>query len=336
MLRFVVPALLLILFTTLLLQAADDAPVNVDTGEAASEAEVKAPFFPLLPLVLAVEQGDILWSPDWPVEFPPDAFRLRSGRAVSITVTVGDVEYRLRRNSRRQLEEFPVLLEGALEQVRARFGPIGQLWGFVISTDPEIILEFPEYSSGRSFLATFTKDGQVYTVAGEWTEGSFTETWYDGEGEFKGFFQTVLSPEADHRRVIGRVGESENGDVLDLYYYDSFGNVSKLESAAGDFLAIYTAVDKVRYWERHPAALPELWLSLQWDERGLLVRLSGGGPSGEDGSTAAEFMESRYDYTLDSRGNWTERRERKMLRRFGALAAGAGPVIKRVIQYGDP
>jgi YD repeat-containing protein len=45
-------------------------------------------------------------------------------------------------------------------------------------------------------------------------------------------------------------------------------------------------------------------------------------------------IDVRYDYTLDERGNWIERRETHMTRQLGALAPGEVKIIRRTIEYG--
>jgi hypothetical protein len=339
MIRFaaVLGAILFFLFPPSPLLAGD-AP-SAGAEEAAAE-EAAPPFIPLLPLILAVERGEIPWTPDWPPEIPPDAFAVPAGRPVSITLSTEGGEYRLRRNSRGLLEEFPLLLDGAFVQARVRFGPGGEILMFSIASEPERVVEFQPVPPGEPSLARFSVGEETWFVAGQYAGEGYTETWYDGEGGFQGFFQTGLG----EGRIISREGISSSGEVRGRYYYDGFGNVSEIDGEPGVFSALYTGLNRPRYWEFRPAggdapgagegeagdtapAETARRYVLQWDERGLLVRLSGGA-EGEDGE------EYRYDYSLDSRGNWTERRERRMIRRFGALAAGPGPVIRRRIEYG--
>jgi hypothetical protein len=258
------------------------------------------------------------------------------------------------------LEEFPVPLEGALVQARARFGPGGEIRGLSIASEPERVFEFlepPEGYGGEFALIRLTWGEAVFFILSESGPAGERESWYDGEGVLQGFFETRLGPEGE---ILGRSGAGEGGEFEERRYYDSFGNLSELNGPEGRFSALYAAKYRPRYWKRvparpeapllepppeggqaegpgpeeetaaspadsptdSPAASPALWFAFQWNEGGLLVRITG------------DSADYRYDYTLDGRGNWTERRERRMVRRFGALAPNPGATVKRVIEYG--
>jgi hypothetical protein len=89
-------------------------------------------------------------------------------------------------------------------------------------------------------------------------------------------------------------------------FYNNEGLISRMEEAGLTLSALYTERKMPRYLERPVVGGPELpdgietaagRYNFQWDEAGRLVRLSG------------NSLDCRYEYTLDSRGNWTERRE---------------------------
>ncbi|MCL2320427.1 MAG: hypothetical protein FWC45_10105, partial [Treponema sp.] len=107
----------------------------------------------------------------------------------------------------------------------------------------------------------------------------------------------------------------------------------------GLFGVLYYREDLPRYWER----LPRTGMaggtkdregagnfSLQWDEEGSLVRISYRTASP---GTFESPVEYRYDYTLDERGNWIERREIRMIRRLGLLVPLPGITFTRVLEY---
>jgi hypothetical protein len=343
------PAVLLILF---LLSfpvpsvGGQEVPGPVETGASPEGDRESFPFFPLLPLILTVERGEVFWAPDWPLEVPPDAFRVLRERPVSIVLSLGDADYRLRRNGRGLLEEFPARIGGALAQVRVHFGPGEAIRGFTLGTDPEWTVEFPEGVSGEPFIARLRGGEGAYSIVCAGGERGYSETWYDGEDGFLAYFQTgFYRPVEPPRRIQSRTGAFGEGELQERYDYDAFGNISAVD-AAGRFSAIYGGENRPRYWERlvlspeaeetspseqgpaDPSGTRETearWFSLQWDERGLLTRITGGTGEEED---------YRYEYTLDRRGNWTERQERQMIRLHGALAAGPGPLLKRTIEYG--
>jgi hypothetical protein len=329
----VFPLAMLLLFPDPAFGEGEELPAR---GGEEAPGKGDAFFFSLLPLLLTVERGELFWTPDWPPEIPPDAFRLPTGEASSIVLRVGEHEYRLRRNSRGLLEEFPLPLGGTLVQVRALFGPAAQLRGFTIGKDPERVLEFQEAPPGSPQSVRLTVEGEVYSILYERRDWGYLETWHDGEDEFAAYFETSLQGDGDFPRITGRSGVSTQGEVREQYHYDGFGNLSEAEKPEGRFSALYTAPCLPRYWERYPQGeAPEeggdgsQWLSLQGDEGGLLTRITGSAGAGEEGE-----LDCRYEYTLDGRGNWTERREWRMLRRLGVLAAVYGPPVKRLIEYG--
>jgi hypothetical protein len=75
---------------------------------------------------------------------------------------------------------------------------------------------------------------------------------------------------------------------------------------------------------------------MQWDEEGSLVRLSG--ETGTDTPEASspdgeERFDRGYVYSRDEQGNWTERREIVLVRRFGYLVPAGEFVLRRRIEY---
>jgi hypothetical protein len=224
---------------------------------------------------------------------------------------------------------FPVLTElgeeAALVQGRAEYDSRGRLsrlfWG---EADAEA-LRWDEENRPVLFRV-FTGD---YSFAAlEYLPHELTETWYDREGAPLVIFTSqsgmrsrfFVSP--GHGE--GPEGAPDPGKVL-LFYHTNEGLISQIEIAGGKTLsALYNEKGTPLYLGRKDGGQDYNW-RYQWDEAGFLVRFSGG--TGEDP------VDYRYEYTLDSRGNWTERRALAMEEAGGVLVPVRIDVIRRTIRY---
>jgi hypothetical protein len=319
-------------------------------------AAAEAPLFPISPLVEAYRSGGISWRPDWPPEVPADAF-LVSGDWSVITLSSASRTYTLSRNGGGRLSSFPFFADGKFVQVHTRFDPQGGLSGFTVEEHAEG--EFsgdaedaarnessgdnrdapagtgtsPEPSSweidflafdGPLPLSARINMGGVYAFAVfRHTDALVIETWYDGNGAALAVFSFTFQQEEGKRRLVRAEQRSDAGEFFTEYHYDSLGNISGIYSPLGTWSAQYVRRFFPRYVEIAPGAESGGRLTLQWDERGLLVRLTGG-----------EELDMRYEYSLDERGNWKERRELSMVRRFGYILPASETVLSREIEYG--
>jgi hypothetical protein len=299
-----------------------------ETASPPEGEEGSAAFFPIHTLLWALDSPGIPWRPDWPAAIPPDGFTLREGKAAAITLTLDARELRLRTGKNGGFEEFPVLYGGDLFQGRARFGENGGLQGFTLEAEDPWSVEFLPGGDAQTLLARASRGDAVYFVVLQTSGPAFPETWYDGEGKVLGVFNFRFAPGEEGPRLIeGRFEGAETGETRrdERYDFDSFGNIQGIETPGGSFSALYNRAGRPRYWERPmPPPSPGQRLTLQWDERGLLVRISPEEGRGE---------EYRYEYTLDERGNWIERRERRMILQSGVLAPDRLTRISRIIEY---
>jgi hypothetical protein len=176
---------------------------------------------------------------------------------------------------------------------------------------------------------------------------SIVETWYDeGGGILSLWVYETLSPGEDLRVLSRKSLLDPERPSESRYYFDGWGLLSAVESGDERAEVLYYREDLPRYGSVKNAG-GERRFSFQWDEEGFLTRvslsLSGadapGEPAGaeEAGESAGEETPAdyRYEYTLDERGNWIERREILMFRRGGLLVPALGEPVTRIIDYGD-
>jgi YD repeat-containing protein len=354
--------------------------------EGAASGDEGAGLFPLGMLLDTAVLGEAPWRPDWPAAMPPDGFTLNAGQARALTLILpagyaeappgggdtaetadtvegGDeeatVEYRLVRDMAGRFLEFPFIINGALYQGTVEYdgGAAAQKISLDNPSDSPAAgaadspgnaaweFELLEYRQGDPVLARINANGTWSFVAPEYQETRTRETWYDAEGRAQGFFSLEYRLEDGAKRLLSTDRRSDQQETILAYRYNSAGRVSAINAPEGDYTALYNAEARPRYWER-----PEGSYVLQWDERGLLVRLTGitrnaGADTGAEANTeAAETTEAdaegrqldiRYEYALDERGNWIERRETSFARRFGRLVPQSNATIRRIILYGD-
>lgn len=279
-------------------------------AEAEPAAGTAAPF-PLGPLLIAARQKTLLWRPDWDAALPPDGFRVSAGNAVSIELTLHDQTYRVRRNTDGSIAEFPFQLAGRFVQVSIAYRPSGAVKTLVITGADET----GQVDFISDTLVRITQGDTVCFGAFRYEAAGIAETWYDPEGTALADFTARFFDVAGEPRLVSLTNRYEGKE--ETYFYDSFGNISEIQTAAGVYSALYAGEQQPRYWtqgaEQH---------ILQWDAQGFPVRMS---PS-EGGA-------SKYEYTLDPRGNWTERREIRMVPNRGTLVPSPGLTVKRVITY---
>ncbi|MDR2485334.1 MAG: hypothetical protein LBD55_08065 [Treponema sp.] len=309
-------------------------PEDAVESENQETADKPAPF-PLGPILVSALQKGVPWRPDWGLAMPPDAFRLVSGRPLSITLTINEEKYRVLWDRKGALLEFPLALNGVFVQVQAVFRSSGAMQSLIITgAEPPRQIDFIGKEVPLS-LARVTQDGTVCFVALRYDPVDIAETWYDQEGTALAGFISRSRYTRGYPNILTLESRYEGKETSEWYYYDSFGNISEIQAPGAVFSVLYSREQHPRYWKRRifdasnpdvPALLENY--TLQWDEQGLLVRMAG--ISGRDDSDAADF---RYEYTLDSRGNWIERREIRMIRRLGVLVSSPGLTVKRVITY---
>ncbi|MDR2052047.1 MAG: hypothetical protein LBP80_01410 [Treponema sp.] len=208
-------------------------------------------------------------------------------------------------------------------------------------------------NAGADAAAGADSGGVWFFAALEYRGLSASETWYDPAGTGLAVYSYRYDGRDGKKRLSDSVdflaGESRTGE----YHYDSWGNLTGI---GGAYSAVYRE-DRPQYWRR-PLPLPPAagdaaagtaaaavsgdavagdasfgeipWRFIfQWDERRLVTGLLG---YPEDES-AGDGWDIRYDYALDGGGNWTERREIRMIRRGGYLFPQAGVLVSRKIDY---
>ncbi|GHU12761.1 hypothetical protein FACS1894161_1670 [Spirochaetia bacterium] len=264
------------------------------------------------------------------------------------------------------LAEFPVFLEGSADapnplffQGRAEYAGNGALRRITVGGGPDLeatVLDYDE--ENRPLLIRLLIAGEYFFSALEYSPARLTETRYDQDG-VPAAVMYVDDLGEDVRITYNRAG-SNAGNALpagedDLakspaateeirrIFRNAAGTVSGLELPAETWSALYERRGLPRYLDRTLNAAfnddsavsvaagvgnaPERY-SFQWDENGRLIRLIGADAGGQ------AVSDSRYEYTLDSRGNWTERREITMRNAAGRLFPAPGLTVRRRIVYG--
>jgi hypothetical protein len=288
------------------------------TEESAETGPPPAPeAFPILPLLLPALNGEVPWRPDWPPDIPPDAFSAR-GNIRSITLDLEGGTITLSRGTDGRPEEYPCLFNGNPVQVKAAYDDSGGLKniGAELPESAALSVDIPAGDFPPAEPLT-VKIGETFCfVALFETASAISETWYDPEGNFLGFYRALFSP-GGRIRSLESLADTEKAS--EDYFFDSGGNVTRIFSGRGDFTALYRN-GVPQYRSRAPGEID----SFQWDQAGFLVRVV---------RTGAENRDFRYEYEHDGRGNWIIRRETEFVPYSTLLVPGQYREINRSIVY---
>jgi hypothetical protein len=346
-----------------------------EAQEEAPSGESGAPgIFPVSLLLEAAETA-ALWQPDWPLPpdafRPQNREAPFLGAEVSISAPDGSGEapavYRFVRDGEGRVRECPFLLEG--EPVQAEFSYNSEFLAAAITLrhlaegeDPEgasLELEVLRWEASRPSLIRVLAGGTYSFVFIQRKAAGILETWHDTEGRLLGAYDFTLAPQAGGERIVSSRLRGSGGGEGERRYYDSRGLVTGISGPHGNFAVLYYLDDLPRYWDYRPAPpeqeapsdgeapsegeappAPAAW-SLDWDEKTfLLMGLSSSPPFAAEeeapGEAAAALpVDCRYEYTLDERGNWIERREIRMIRTLDLLVPSRGVTIRRNLEYGE-
>lgn len=307
-------------------------------------AQEKQYSFPVALLLEATDHAKTeCWQPDWPMEIPPDAFKTVSQDWVCISLSLGEKQYTLRQNNDGLVLEFPWFYNGLLSPVKIEYGSdAGTGTPLIWKIDlPEFAnMEVLEFSNLLPSLLRINQNEVYSFVQMNWGAGSVSESWFDQEGSFLELYEyKILS--ANGRERIRSFSNFPNQEEL-LRYFDSRFLVTGISGPGGNYFLYYQDEDIPAYREQYTRDDDKNMYSLQWDERGLLVRLlqskaESADPESEDSDSEVSpgFLDSRYEYILDERGNWIQRQEIIMTNAGDYLVPSMGPQISRVLEYRD-
>jgi hypothetical protein len=316
------------------------------TLQAQSPNEEKPADGYIFPLALVLEWAECAserWKPDSPLEIPPDAFKVQTGEIFACEIKWDDFSLGFRIDETGRVTKFPFMLNGEMAQAALVYRGLSEIREMAVtfpSGEDAWRLEFLEYRNSFPYLvraycadaagaeggAGFDNDAGVwYFIYFSWGLSEILETWYDENGKALGVYGFSLAEVGRKARIrtFWDYSVSDGGTEL---FYDSRGLLAGASGPAGFFNVLYFREDFLRYWERRPEDNFAVAgnFTLQWDEMGLLRRLSG-----EDENNGL-LIDYRYEYTLDEKGNWIERRETRMIRDLGLLAPSSGTTFRRV------
>jgi hypothetical protein len=298
-------------------------PEETPGGETSGENPDVFASIPVIAILDAAAGKSLDWRPGWPVFLPPDLFRAE-GALMITTLSVPDGESKEVPDGETPeisaewkegiLVRFPFFAENTLVQGEADYGPSGlSRVRLGSSLDAEILRSDDE---NRPVLVRILAGGEYIFSVLEYGPENVRETRYDAAGLPLG--AVSFSP----GEILSiHTGEENTEAELRRFFFNAQRLVSGLESPEGTWSILYERRGLPRYLAWKPAeGNPENYI-FQWDENGRLIRLSGAG------------ADLRYEYRLDDRGNWIERREIRMVNRAGLLFPFHGPVITRKIFY---
>ncbi len=346
------------------------APCAAQTRETSSietEDEIEQivnPAFPIYPIMKTAIDGSLTWNPLWPLEIPSDSFSLASGKAASIELDMGfvtDETFVSRWNESGQLVQFPLLNTASdknLLTASVLYNNTGKIETITLSRSAaelvmeskdesgedksSIEIEILETKDEKPSLARIHFEGEYYFAVFHYWNDSVLETWYDADGNALDVFQFDYFRIHNDALLLSEESLLGNSEKRVTYKYNSWKNISALDSPSVHISVLYNDHARPKYLERiiqieidssnedEESGQMETrasHLDFQWDERNLLVVLK---ENDEDA-----VSEKRYEYTLDEKGNWIERREIIMIRQGAYLFPSEGLIIRRGIQYID-
>jgi hypothetical protein len=307
---------------------------------------------------------------EFPAADQPDPAGTDSSNKANPLEPANRFEYVLARDESGRLTDFPFFMDGGFFQTRVSYDERGRIAGLIVLAAAFWRIEFMEYdnetglpvlarlNAGDAGAADGADSGGVWFFAVlEYRGISASETWYDPAGAGLAVYNYRYDPRSREKRLSGFVDFLAGENRTEEYHYDSWGNLTGIGrvSRGGVYSAVYRE-NRPQYWRR-PLPLPPAagdaaaagnaavseyaaagdpssgeipWRFIfQWDERGLVTNLLGY----SDDENAGGAWDARYDYTLDGKGSWSERREIRMIRRGDYLFPRAGVLISRKIDY---
>jgi hypothetical protein len=309
----------------------------LEAQEMAEETPVAAGIFPLALILEEARYASYdpnalrpVWRPDWPVELPPDAFRVVSGEISRAEIETEEYSLSMSYSPEGLVEEFPFMLNDKMTQAGIVYGESAEIRKMVLTfpsgEEPwelEFLGNFSFHEDYFPFIVRGFCSGVWYFIYLSRGVNEIIETWYDENGSILGAFKfslTLIGKDLRIRAIFDYTITEETE-----YHYDSRGFLTEASGPGGLYKVLYYREDLPRYWERRPAE-DEMGggnFTLQWDEAEFLLRISGGDNP----------VDYRYEYTLDERGNWIERRETRMIQGFGLLVPSQGTVFMRKLEY---
>ena len=311
----------------------------------------------IFPITLVLEGADYavskdgalrsVWRPDWPPGIPVDSFKVLSGEISRATVEGEGISLNLGFDPEGLLEEFPFMINGRMAQVGLVYNEFSEKkemlvtfpsWDGYYSSDVDPWrLEFLEYRNSFPYLVRASRPDVWYFIYFSGTIDEILETWYDVEGNFLGAFAFSLI-EINNEKRVSAMRDYLDTDSNTEYFYDSRGLLTETTGPLGVYKVLYFREDLPRYWDRQPVGETDGWVgefAFQWDDTGFIPRASG--------EAADAPFDYRYEYTVDERGNWVERRVIQMIYQQGILQPGLlqsgllapwpGLTYKRILEY---
>jgi hypothetical protein len=324
------------------------------------------------PLALVLEgaefadDGNRAWRLDWPPELPPDAFKVKAGEVSRITVEGKGFSFAYSAEGGR-IKEFPFMLDGRMARVSLAYANIPEESSetdFKVSsmslTFPQAVsqnegeettedtaapadepweLDFLEYRDSYPSLVRASCGDTWFFISLSRAGYEIMETWYDENGEAACAYGFSLV-EIDKKLKIHKARDYSKGAYGSGMerHYDSRGFITETSGPDGLYKVLYFREDQPRYWERRPgeneiAGDGAGMFTFQWDDNNFLVRLSSRAFTEFSGLAGSNETDSRYEYLLDEKGNWIERRETSMIRAFNLLVPSPGTTVRRILEY---
>lgn len=296
------------------------SPLSSQNIEDEDEQEREGYSFLLIPILETVSSGNVKWRPDWPSDFPPDAFLVRQGSRLPevIELSNGEERFTVRRDREGRLLEFPFFQADGYAKVQTSYAANGALRSMNITINNYETEESTEESAEETWHVTFSEGFFPYSdlsLGGAFPairvntgdtdyyvylfESTFflTETWYDTNGNMLVFCRASTYVENKAWRIRSlQINDGAETQFVE-YHSDSSGNVTEINCEDTVFSAVFRE------------SLPSYWQQngfknrLLWDTQGILTLMN---ISGENDDFYAEY---RYGYENDSFGNWIKRQE---------------------------
>ena len=215
------------------------------------------------------------WRPDWPLDLPPDAFKVQKGTVRALTIIAegegAATPMAIRYSSDLTIEEYPFFLNGRMAQVLVSRGDDGELLELNFTFKGGEPPLSGEASDESSWKFQFPKDFSLYLpgnlppdpikvsfddmwffiyLSGGGNE--LLETWYDEEGNVLGIYAYSFLEIGKTRRLSAIRDCSKYAEATE-FHYDSRGFITDSSGPEGIFNTLYFREDLPRYRESWPA-----------------------------------------------------------------------------------